>query len=293
MNLHRIVFLLIGPLLCSPGIAQDLDEAKAVHAKEVAEARETIMQSWQEVLTSAIKKNDQKAAGEYREWSEYFKNEGALYLTESNQEMGVVFKAYGEAIKSSGDKLRRAYLEEIERMQTDGKSDEVESLLAELAEQRLPAKLVSIQPHRTTNSLMHSDFRLNSVRIKKQTEKMNATFELTAGLSSVGLSSIRPCNFPSMYISHDAFRVILSSEKPDPTWKNHATWLQTKGLVNPESGVSFQAVTHPDRYIRVRANGEVWLDKFENTPQFRTEATFNIKPPQFHLWSNTEKPDNQ
>ena len=96
MNLQRIFPLLIGTLFCSPGMAQDLDEAKAVHAKEVAEARETVIQSWQEVLTSAVKKNDQKAAGEYREWSEYFKNEGALYLPDNKPELGLVFKVYGE-----------------------------------------------------------------------------------------------------------------------------------------------------------------------------------------------------
>ncbi|MNL52713.1 Alpha-L-arabinofuranosidase B (ABFB) [compost metagenome] len=40
------------------------------------------------------------------------------------------------------------------------------------------------------------------------------------------------------------------------------------------SGVSFESANYPGRFLRVRTNGEVWLDQNDSTAAFRNEATF-------------------
>jgi hypothetical protein len=40
------------------------------------------------------------------------------------------------------------------------------------------------------------------------------------------------------------------------------------------AGVSFESVNFPGRYLRVRSNGEVWLDQNDSTAAFKNEATF-------------------
>lgn len=96
--------------------------------------------------------------------------------------------------------------------------------------------------------------------------------------------SLRPCNVPSMFLCHHGFRVNIQTSEENLVWKQHATWRQMPGLSDEKKGVSFQSVSHPNRYIRIRSNGEAWLDTFEDTPQFRQEATFYFRPPQFQFW---------
>lgn len=198
--------------------------------------------------------------------------------------MAGIFRDYGTELKKAGDELRNAYLLEIERLRGLGKADDADNLLRELTERRLPGRLVSIQPYRTSNFFNHLGYTCRSGTLKIPGEKMNGTFELTSGLSDSGLLSLRACNVPHMYVVHHGFRVNLQAVTEDSGWKTHATWLKLPGLIDEKKGVSFQSISHPDRYIRIRGNGEAWLDKFEDTRQFRAEATFYYRPPQFALW---------
>lgn len=271
--------------------AQTLSESIEIYNTEVAAAREIVVQEWQKLLTESLASNDQTLAGQYRDWSEMFKTEGALFIPEKKASMGNVFKAYGTSLKSSSEKLRLAYLSEIDAQTTAGNTEEVESLLEELSERRLPGKLVSLQPHRSNNYLNHWAFVFRSSSVKPGSEKMNATMEMAAGLSNPRFVSMRASNFPHMYLTAVSetpqnIRIRLTTENEDPVWKLQATMLQVEGLVNPKNGVSFQSLQYPDRYLRIRANGEAWLDRFEENAAFRNEATFNIKPPVFPLWPN-------
>lgn len=263
---------------------QTLEEALETHKEELAVAKAVVESKWQELLVEALSKNDQALAGEYRDWSNAFQNEGAMFMPVKDSEMSLVYKGYGSAIKKAGDKLREAYLAEIKRLTVSGEKDEATARLNELTELRLPGRLVSIQPYRSTVYVNHFGWVFRAGQVKAAGEKMNATFEETSGLSTPGLLSLRPISVPNMFLAHHGFRVNLQAFAEDPTWKLHATWLKLPGLSDAKKGCSFQSVSHPDRYIRVRANGELWLDKFEESARFRSDVTFYNKRPLYPFW---------
>jgi hypothetical protein len=47
--------------------------------------------------------------------------------------------------------------------------------------------------------------------------------------------------------------------------------------VGNEKSVTFRSFNYPERVIRHR-NSELWLDPVENTPLFRTDASFFVEP---------------
>ena len=263
---------------------QTLEEALETHKEELAVAKVAVESKWQELLAEALSKNDQALAGEYRDWSNAFANEGAMFMPVKHSEMTLVYKDYGHDIKKAGDKLREAYLAEIKRLTVSGEKDEATARLNELTELRLPGRLVSLQPYRSTVYVNHFGWVFRAGQVKAAGEKMNATFEETSGLSTPGLLSLRSINMPNMFLAHHGFRVNLQAFAEDQTWKLHATWTKLPGLADAKKGFSFQSVSHPDRYIRVRANGELWLDKFEESGRFRSDATFYDKRPLYPLW---------
>ncbi|MNC64944.1 Alpha-L-arabinofuranosidase B (ABFB) [compost metagenome] len=62
------------------------------------------------------------------------------------------------------------------------------------------------------------------------------------------------------------------------------------------SGISLQSVNFPGRYMRVRSNGEVWLDQSDGTSAFNNESTFrrvaglaDPKRSSYQLWTDASK----
>ncbi|MGM0885118.1 MAG: RICIN domain-containing protein [Bacillota bacterium] len=62
------------------------------------------------------------------------------------------------------------------------------------------------------------------------------------------------------------------------------------------SGVSFESINFPGRFLRVRSNGEVWLDLNDSTTAFKNEATFRrvagLADPQkssYQMWTDSTK----
>ena len=62
------------------------------------------------------------------------------------------------------------------------------------------------------------------------------------------------------------------------------------------SGVSFESANYAGYYLRVRSNGEVWVDKNDNTAAFRDSATFERVPgladsskSSFRMWTDTTR----
>ncbi|XEC94420.1 RICIN domain-containing protein [Paenibacillus tarimensis] len=77
-------------------------------------------------------------------------------------------------------------------------------------------------------------------------------------------------NFPDRYVRHSNYRARIDanvSPVQDSQFKMVA------GLADAR-GVSFESVNFPGRYLRVRTNGEVWLDSNDSTTAFANEATF-------------------
>lgn len=99
-------------------------------------------------------------------------------------------------------------------------------------------------------------------------------------------------NFPDRYVRHSNNRGRIDanvSPAQDSQFKMVA------GLTD-SSGVSFESINFPGRFLRVRSNGEVWLDLNDSTTAFKNEATFRrvagLADPQkssYQMWTDSTK----
>ncbi|WP_199619402.1 RICIN domain-containing protein [Paenibacillus alkalitolerans] len=99
-------------------------------------------------------------------------------------------------------------------------------------------------------------------------------------------------NFPDRYVRHFDFRARIDanvSPVQDSQFKMVA------GLADTRS-VSFESVNFPGRYLRVRTNGEVWLDSNDSTTAFANDATFRrvagLADPQkssYQMWTDSTR----
>lgn len=93
----------------------------------------------------------------------------------------------------------------------------------------------------------------------------------TTGSPSVSsIARLQSHNAPDRYIRHIEYRAQIDS---DVSPAQDAQFRLVPGLAG-SSGVSFESVNFPGHYLRVRANGEVWLDQNDNSPSFANDATF-------------------
>jgi hypothetical protein len=115
--------------------------------------------------------------------------------------------------------------------------------------------------------------------IKVELDSRDARFKTVPGLDGSGCVSFLSTNIRNHYLRHSNFRIILSPFSNDALFKKDATFCMESGLrrVGHEDSVTFRSFNFPDRVIRHR-NFELWLDPEENTPLFRSDASFFIEP---------------
>jgi hypothetical protein len=74
----------------------------------------------------------------------------------------------------------------------------------------------------------------------------------------------------NQYIRHSGFRGYIAT---DPYPAQDSEFRVVPGL-SGSTGVSFESINFPGRYLRVRADGSVWVDTTDNTSTFNDSATF-------------------
>lgn len=91
--------------------------------------------------------------------------------------------------------------------------------------------------------------------------------------------SFRSANFFDLYISHEDFRGIIAKPHSNVE-KENATFKIVEGLIpilyHGSNSISFESMNFPGHYLRVRTNGEIFLDKLEDTHEFREQTTFML-----------------
>jgi hypothetical protein len=115
--------------------------------------------------------------------------------------------------------------------------------------------------------------------IKVELDSRDARFKTVPGLAKSGCVSFLSTNIRDHYLRHSNFRIVLSPYSSDELFRKDATFCMEWGLrrVGNEESVTFRSFNFPDRVIRHR-NFELWLDAVENTPLFRSDASFFIEP---------------
>jgi hypothetical protein len=99
-------------------------------------------------------------------------------------------------------------------------------------------------------------------------------------------------NFPDRYIRHSNYRARIDA---NVTPVQDSRFKLVPGLAN-SNGVSFESINFPGRFLRVRTNGEVWLDQNDSTAAFNNDATFRrvvgLANPQkysYQMWTDATR----
>jgi hypothetical protein len=108
--------------------------------------------------------------------------------------------------------------------------------------------------------------------------RRDATFKVVGGLAGTGdCVSFESVNYRTYYLRHENFRLKLSKRNNnDRRFLEDATFCIQPGLAL--GGISFESFSHRGHFIR-HINFELWLHRFEDTEQFRKDATFIKTPP--------------
>jgi rhamnogalacturonan endolyase len=94
------------------------------------------------------------------------------------------------------------------------------------------------------------------------------------GESSSNIVRLQSDNYPDRYVRHTGFRARIDANVSPA---QDAQFKIVSGLAG-SSGISFESVNYPGYYLRVRSNGEVWLDQNDNSTAFANDATFRRVP---------------
>ncbi len=264
--------------------ADPIQDAVEKHSTAVENAKRPVLVAYSELILAANKSGDAAGANRLTQFSERFASSGIIYFPDQGNSFPVTIKEYGKSIKKAGDDLQDAYRKEMTAAASQQDFERLNSLTSELESHRLPGKLISLQTQQANQYLNHWGMLLRAGKADSEPLRANATFELRPGFENSEFVAIHSVNFPTHFVAHSGFRVQISDFQDNADWKRHATWIKVPGLVDPKAGVSFKASTHPERVIRVRPNGEVWLDPIENNAAFSRSATFFVKPGVWKLW---------
>ncbi len=115
---------------------------------------------------------------------------------------------------------------------------------------------------------------------------------ILAPFSTTATLRLQSHNFPTRYIRHSSYRARID-ENVSPV--GDSQFRVRIGLTNA-AGVSFESANYAGYYLRVRTNGEVWVDKNDNTAAFRDSATFERVPgladsskSSFRMWTDSTR----
>ena len=115
---------------------------------------------------------------------------------------------------------------------------------------------------------------------------------ILAPLSITATTRLQSHNFPTRHVRHAGYRGRID-ENVSPV--EDSQFRLRPGLTN-SAGVSFESVNFPGYFLRVRTNGEVWVDKNDGTTDFLDSATFERVPgladaskSSFRMWTDSTR----
>ena len=130
--------------------------------------------------------------------------------------------------------------------------------------------------------IRHAGFVGRIGQAKTDRDVREAKFRIVPGLADHKCVSFEATNVRDHYLKHAFSRIVLAKRLDEQKFREDATFCTVAGLHKTNrsgtASMSFRSFNFPDRYIRHR-NFELWLDRFENTPLFRDDATFFMVEP--------------
>lgn len=115
---------------------------------------------------------------------------------------------------------------------------------------------------------------------------------ITPVSSIPAIVSLQSYNFPTNYLRHTGFKARID---PNVSPVQDRQFKMVAGLADA-TGVSFESANFPGRFLRVRSNGEVWVDLNDNTFAFNNDATFrrvsglaDATKSSFQMWADSTR----
>ena len=200
-SMFRVLILIAIASNASMAFGQTLDDSIESQQKAVEQAKQKVIDKYNELILKAEEKGDSDQVGKLREFNQIFTNKGVMIVPEGNTGIVAVYKGYGASIKTAGDALRSAYIQEIKSLTEMKDIDGANVLSAELEQRLLPEKLVSFQlAVAPTQYMDHWALLVRGHKPVGEGGRMNATFEMRAGLSNPSFVSIHSVNWPTAFI---------------------------------------------------------------------------------------------
>jgi hypothetical protein len=130
-----------------------------------------------------------------------------------------------------------------------------------------------------SNYIRHANFLGRISEINVELDSRDARFKMVRGLADGNCVSFQSTRPRDHYLRHANFRIVLSPKTNDRLFMEDATFCMEWGLRRrgDEQSVTFRSFNFRKRVIRHR-NYELWLDEVQDTPLFRSDASFFIEP---------------
>jgi hypothetical protein len=111
-------------------------------------------------------------------------------------------------------------------------------------------------------------------------------------VASTTVRRLRTSTASNQYLRHSGFRAYIGV---DPFPAQDSEFRVVTGLAGL-TGVSFESINFPGRYLRVRADGSTWFDPVENTATYRESASFrrvaglaNAAQYSYQMWTDATR----
>ena len=111
-------------------------------------------------------------------------------------------------------------------------------------------------------------------------------------VASTTVRRLRISTASNQYLRHSGFRAYIGT---DPFPAQDSEFRVVTGLAGL-TGVSFESINFPGRYLRVRADGSTWFDPFENTTAYKESASFrrvaglsNAAQHSYRMWTDATR----
>ncbi|MFJ8019304.1 sigma-70 family RNA polymerase sigma factor [Streptomyces sp. NPDC096311] len=108
-----------------------------------------------------------------------------------------------------------------------------------------------------------------------EVDRRAATFTFVPGLADPDCYSLRDA--AGRYLRHYFFRLRLDANDGSAVFQKDATFCVRSGAA--DGSVSLESYNFPGRYLRHRADRQLWLDPSENTAAYRSSRSFVVAAP--------------
>jgi len=250
----------------SPIVADELetiDEREQEYEQAQKDARDAVLKAYAAELLKASKDNRSDDVARLTNHLKVFRSSGIMV----SEELHPQFIESAIKTHAARNRLMKAYEEAKKKCVEELRFEKAEELRAIVKTRGLDSRLVSIRlAKRHTDFICHGDYLGVLAPTKTKSQKMNATFEMVAGLADGKGVSFRSVNVPNHYLVHGGNRIRLQDFQDKEGFRLNGTFLLHQGQ-GRKSAVMFVAINFPTHAIWAKGQ-ELWIEPVQPERHF-------------------------